>query len=816
MRVSEQNLKEQILRRMLALGGSTRPWGDTIGLTLVVTVTYILAARMSLILLKPEGVAVMWPALGLAVGGLIALGSSVRVPVAVGVCTGIIATRLVAGGNAWLAFALGLCNIGGALLTADLIERWFGPAFKLENVASVLGFLGATVVGTVVAAVGGSAVITIVQPTADILSVWHGWFTSAALGIITVAPLPIGLASAMREAPPRREQIEGAAALVILGVMGAFVISLPPGPWATAVPVALVFPLVLWIAVRCRPVFAAAAAFIIALAVVCSTSFGLGHFGEASISLADRTLAAQTIVLAGALCVIILSALFAELREKEIALKNSNQRLQLVLAEREEAERALADRNAQLALSGKIALVGSYAYNANETSMRISSGYAAIHGLPEGAAEVPRHAWRMRVHPDDIACLDGERREAFRERRRERILEYRIIRSGGEVRWIESRSFISYESDGRLQRVVGINIDVTQRKRAEGVLKESEARLRDALAAGQVIAFDWDAFTGFSQRSDNASQILGIEPKHDPKGVSNTFLAQVHPDDRLRFKGHIWGVDRDNPSYSCTFRFIRPDGQQVWLEEMGSAEFDAAGRLSRIKGLTRDITERKRAEEHQRTMNAELDHRVKNVLATVSVVTSQTRDASRSMEEFVTAFEGRIRSMATAHELLSIRQWQGMPLVEVVRRELAAYAASNNTELDGPELMLSPEAGPAMAMVVHELVTNAAKYGALSTQSGRVSVRWHQKLNGSAQFILVWQETGGPRVEAPQKFGYGTSVIRELIPYELGGLVDLTFAPKGVLCRLEVPLDRLTRDSRNGSRAEMLPNTDQPSSILSR
>jgi PAS domain S-box-containing protein len=596
VRFLEQSLNEQIRQRMPTLRDSRVPRGDTIGLTVVITVTYFLVARMGLTLLRPEGVAVMWPALGLAVGGLIALGSSVRVPVAVGVCTGIIAARLAAGGNAWLAIALGLCNTGGALLTAGLIERWFGPAFKLESVASVLAFLGATVVGTVTAAVGGAAFIAIAQPTADFLNVWHGWFTSAALGIITVAPLPIGLASAMREAPPRREQIEGAAALVALGAMSAFAISLPPGPWATAVPVAIVFPLVLWIAVRCRPVFAAAAAFIVALAVVYSTSFGLGHFGEASLPLADRTLAAQTIVLAGALCVIILSALFAELREKEIALKNSNQRLQLVLAEREEAERVLADRNAQLALSGKIALVGSYAYNANETSMQISSGYAAMHGLPEGTAEEPRHAWHASVHPDDIARLDRERREAFLERRHERILEYRIIRSGCEVRWIESRSFVSYESDGRQQRVIGVNIDVTQRKRAERVLKESEARLRDALAAGQVMAFEWDASTGVSQRSENASQILGTEPKHDANGVRKTFLSQVHPDDRLRFKGHIYGVHRDNPSYSATFRFIRPDGQQVWLEEVGSGEFDAAGRLSRIKGLTRDITERKKVE----------------------------------------------------------------------------------------------------------------------------------------------------------------------------------------------------------------------------
>ena len=201
---------------------------------------------------------------------------------------------------------------------------------------------------------------------------------------------------------------------------------------------------------------------------------------------------------------------------------------------------------------------------------------------------------------------------------------------------------------------------------------------------------------------------------------------------------------------------------------------------------------------------AELDHRVKNVLATVSAVAGQTLETSSSMSHFVAALDGRIRSMATAHELLSTRQWRGMPMAELVRREFAAYASSNNTKIDGPEVMLSAEAGQAMAMVIHELVTNAAKYGALSTQSGHVSVRWYRKLNGSAQLVLVWQETGGPRVEAPRKSGYGTGVVRDLIPYEFGGTVDLSFAPEGVRCRLEIPFDRVSSDNRNASGSERL------------
>ena len=207
-------------------------------------------------------------------------------------------------------------------------------------------------------------------------------------------------------------------------------------------------------------------------------------------------------------------------------------------------------------------------------------------------------------------------------------------------------------------------------------------------------------------------------------------------------------------------------------------------------GVSIDITERKRVEEQQRTLVAELDHRVKNALATVSAVVSHTQQGSRSVTDFVAALDGRIRSMATTHELLSSHQWQGVSLTELVRRELAPYATRDNTEINGPDILLKPEAGQAMAMVLHELATNAAKYGALSTKNGRVSIRWDWHLNGhpGSHLIFEWQEIGGPPVVvALGKSSYGTSTIRYLIPYEYGGTVDLVPAPEGVRCRLELP-----------------------------
>jgi two-component sensor histidine kinase len=168
--------------------------------------------------------------------------------------------------------------------------------------------------------------------------------------------------------------------------------------------------------------------------------------------------------------------------------------------------------------------------------------------------------------------------------------------------------------------------------------------------------------------------------------------------------------------------------------------------------------------------------------------------ASSSMEHFVAAFDGRIRSMGSTHELLSHRRWLGIPLAELVERELAPYTTGSNTEIGGPEVMVSAEAAQTMAMVLHELATNAAKYGPLSAPSGRVSIRWRLPLNGSASdwLVLTWQETGGPLVVPPTKSGYGMDVVRSVVPYELGGTVDHVFAPEGARCQMEIPLVRLS------------------------
>jgi PAS domain S-box-containing protein len=767
-------------------------WLGVVGLTVAIGIAYFLAARLGMALRAQVGISVFWPAVGVAAGALIALGPNARMPVAVGVALALIASSLMIGRNPWLTLSFVVISVGQVLLTAWLIERWFGRVFNLDDASQVLGFLTASTLAAVIGAVGAAMALSFAEPTAFPPHVWRIWFASCLIGMVTVAPLLIGLCAAVRELPTRRELIEGGVGLVALAALSVFVISLPKGPWATALPVALVFPILLWVVVRCRPMFAAAATFIVSLAVIWSTTFDMGHFGDGSVPLEDRILAAQTLVLVGALLTLVLAALFAErrlteqrlqkseresrellgglpaaiyvtdaagrvtycnqsavdlwgvkpkLREDrwcdlaryyhadgtsmaledcptEIALKQGRLvrgreaiierldgiRIPIVpyptplrdgrgtivgvvnmtvdISERKKAELALTERNAQLALAGRAALVGTYTYDVNKRTMQISEGYAAIHGLPEGTTETSYIEWRARVHREDLRRAEGLRNQAFAYRRKEDNAEYRIVLSTGEIRWIERRGTVSYDQDGSPKRVVGVNIDVTERKRAE---------------------------------------------------------------------------------------------------------------------------------QHLRAMNAELDHRVKNVLAMVSALIGQTEEASRSPMDFVAALNHRIKSLAGTHELLSRSHWRGVPLADIIQRELAPYDTTN-TDIGGPGVTLKAEATQAVATVLHELTTNAAKYGAFSNRAGQVSVQWQWLKNGSHdRLIIEWQEIGGPPVVAPSQTGYGTSIIRDLIPFELGGVVELVFASKGIRCRLEIPANWISRDGQlAGEPRECGPTQPSP------
>ena len=329
-------------RAKAAFAASFPPWAHPVGLAIAIGIAYFLAARLSLALLaKPAGVAVFWPAAGVAAGVLITVGSRARLPVIVGTVAATIVANVLGDRNIWSSIIFAVCNAGEAVLVAGLIERFFGSSFSLDSLQRVLGLLAACIIGAAISGVGGTlGYVLFHSSTASALTIWYHWFTSDAIGIMTVAPLLIGLFSATRDPPPRREVLEGTLALAMLTVLSGFVIHLPSQAWAVEVTITVLFPLLLWIAARCRPVFAAAATFISALILVWTTTFGIGIFGDPNLPIAERILLAQACILSLSLCALVLAALFAERRQHEAILMESEVQLQEALRVAKRADRA--------------------------------------------------------------------------------------------------------------------------------------------------------------------------------------------------------------------------------------------------------------------------------------------------------------------------------------------------------------------------------------------------------------------------------------------------------------------------------------------
>jgi two-component sensor histidine kinase len=266
-------------------------------------------------------------------------------------------------------------------------------------------------------------------------------------------------------------------------------------------------------------------------------------------------------------------------------------------------------------------------------------------------------------------------------------------------------------------------------------------------------------------------------------------LALIHPDDRERrdrLVGEAFTAHRD---LEVEYRVIRPDGEVVWLLVRGRAEYDADDKTTRAMGVSLDITQRKRAEERRSALIAELNHRVKNTLASVQSIALQTSMAVQDRQEFLAAFDGRIQALVRAHDLLTANSWQGAGLDEVIRRTLAPYAARNGVghrvEIAGPPIRVGSEAAVTLHMAFHELATNAAKYGALSAPGGSIAVAWTvNRGDGAIAIEIAWTEQGGPPVRPPTRRGFGSHLLQTGLARELGGKVDMRFEPEGLVCEM--------------------------------
>ena len=766
--VRDERMQYALQRRWYSTPVLHSPWMSSLALAIAVGIAYFLAAHLGLALLtEPDDVAVFWPASGIAAGTLIALGPKARWPVAIGIMAATVGANLMGDRNLAASVVFALCNAGECLLIAWLIKRHSGPQFSLDSVRDVLGLLAAVAIGTAVLSVGGTlGFILFHNSETPFLITWWNWFASATIGVISVAPFVIGLIGTLHDRLAKSEIAEGLLLLAVLALVSTIGLFSPGDRWFAILPITLLAPPVLCLAARCRPVFAAAAVFTLAFVMVCTLTFGIGRLGDPSIPLATRILAVQAGLLALCACMLVVSALLTERRHHVTSL---------------EAHKAsLADALA----AGRVM---AFDWNAVTGRSCRSDNAASILGIEDNQKSSSTHnAFLRQIHPDDRASIKAKLRQ-LSPSNPSYALTFRFYGPNGEQVWLEERGKGEFDTTGRLLRVKGLTRNITDRKKAELVLEERNIQVGLAEKASLVGSFAYDIDTEIMQISQGYVAIHGF-----PEGITeiarSQCLAGVHADDIgwvEQVRSQSFRARRRE--YNVEYRITRVGGEVRWVETRCFIAYASDGHPQRVLGVSIDITERKHMEQQQHQLVAELDHRVKNALATVVAIIAQTQEGRGSLPDFVAALDSRIQSLARTHELLSRSHWAGVSLHDIVERELAPYD-SGNVEIDGPHVELTAAAGQAMAMVLHELATNAAKYGALSTRSGRVELRWWWLRNGSSGRLAVeWREIDGPPVQRPSQTGYGTSIIRELVPFELSGEVDLALEPAGVTCRMEIP-----------------------------
>ena len=333
-------------------------------------------------------------------------------------------------------------------------------------------------------------------------------------------------------------------------------------------------------------------------------------------------------------------------------------------------------------------------------------------------------------------------------------------------------------------------------KESRAALRQTEQRLDFALEAGRLGSWELDLRTGRLVGSPHHLANFGLEADQSLESLQ-ACLERVHPADRQRCRTDVRRAIDERTGLDIEFRTIRAGGGVGWIELRGRANYDAAGTPVRMAGVSLDISDRKADEARLKLMFDELNHRVKNTLATVQSIAMQTLRTTDQPPQFEQAFRGRISALAGTHELLTEASWEGASLVDIVSRALAPHTTGADGErvrIEGPSVMLGPTAAVTLHMALHELATNAAKFGALSSGNGRVEVSWRVVREGGSKAVEIdWRESGGPAVTQPLRRGFGSRLIEQGLARQLKADVRLDFSTEGVACHIRVALLNLSK-----------------------
>lgn len=370
-----------------------------------------------------------------------------------------------------------------------------------------------------------------------------------------------------------------------------------------------------------------------------------------------------------------------------------------------------------------------------------------------------------------------------------------VQKRGPEERWLSVTVCSIGEGEAGRPRFCYVAEDVTERKRSERAVAESaealareRERLSIALLAGRLGVYEWRMKDDSLWWSPEMYPLYGVEPDSFVPGVAS-FLALVHPADR----DELWRKTEEAIAQSTLFaheyRIVPPHGEVRWIRNRSQVGVDALGRADRITGVAVDVTERKQGEEQVQLLLHEVNHRAKNLLAMVQAIARRTMASGSA--DFMESFDQRLRALAACQDILVRSEWKDVSLEDLVRSQLAPFGPElgARVSLAGPSVELSADAAQALGMALHELATNAVKYGALSTSTGAVAIAWDWKVQrgAAAMFELSWRERNGPLVSKPKQRGFGSTVIETVVSKGLSGEVTLDFASSGLTWSLACP-----------------------------
>ncbi|MBB4226644.1 PAS domain S-box protein [Rhizobium mongolense] len=339
------------------------------------------------------------------------------------------------------------------------------------------------------------------------------------------------------------------------------------------------------------------------------------------------------------------------------------------------------------------------------------------------------------------------------------------------------------DASGEITGAVNMLVDITERKRAEELAERLAAIVESSEDA--IVSKDLD---GIVRSWNKGAERLFV---YTPEEIVGKSIKILIPPDRYDEEDDI--LDRvrrgEHIEHYETVR-LRKDGSQVWVSLTISPLKDARSKVIGASKIARDMTERRRADEHRKTLMGELNHRVKNTLAIVQSIASQTLGHASTLDEARDAFGSRLINLAKAHHVLTRESWASANLAEIIADTVKPHAGGENRfHIEGPDLQLTPSAALAFAMALHELCTNAAKYGALSTDNGHVAIVWAMEGEGDERrLILHWAENGGPKVVPPKHKGFGSRLIERALAAELNGEVRVEYPPTGVVCTIDAPM----------------------------